>query len=37
MELKTEKIKKIEKVPYIGYLYNLTTETGNLFANSILV
>ena len=37
MELKTEKIKKIEKVPYTGYLYNLTTETGNLFANSILV
>ena len=37
MELKTEKIKKIEKVKYNGYLYNLTTETGNLFANKILV
>src|SRR3989344_6118619 len=37
MELKTEKIKKIEKIKYEGYLYNLTTETGNLFANGILV
>ena len=37
MELKTEKIKKIEKIRYEGYLYNLTTETGNLFANGILV
>jgi len=36
-QLKTEKIKKIEKVPYSGYLYNLTTESGNLFANDILV
>src|SRR3989344_1500562 len=37
MELKTEKIKKIEKIPYDGPLYNLTTSTGNLFANGILV
>jgi Lon-like ATP-dependent protease len=37
MELKSEKIKNIEKIPYSGYLYNLTTETGNLFANNILV
>lgn len=37
MKLKTERIKKIEKVPYDGYLYNLTTESGNLFANKILV
>ncbi|MAG45182.1 MAG: ATP-dependent protease LonB [Nanoarchaeota archaeon] len=37
MGIKTEKIKKIEKVPYTGYLYNLTTETGNLLANNILV
>jgi len=37
MKLRTERIKKIEKVPYDGYLYNLTTESGNLFANKILV
>lgn len=37
MELKTEKIKKIERIKHKGYLYNLTTETGNLFANKILV
>ena len=37
MELKTEKIKKIEKVPYQGYLYNLTTKSGNLIVNGILV
>ncbi len=37
MELKTERIKKIEKISYKGYLYNLTTESGNLFANNILV
>lgn len=37
MELKTEKIKKIEKIPYSGYLYNLTTESGNIIANNILV
>jgi len=37
LKLKTEKIKKIEKIPYKGYLYNLTTESGNLFANKILV
>ncbi len=36
MKLSTERIKKIEKVPYNGYLYNLTTETGNLFVNGIL-
>ena len=35
-KLKTERIKKIEKVPYSGYLYNLTTESGNLFVNGIL-
>ncbi len=37
MELKAERIKKIEKIPYQGYLYNLTTESGNLFVNNILV
>ena len=37
MKLTSEKIKKIEKVHYSGYLYNLTTESGNLFANNILV
>ena len=37
MELTKEKIKKIEKIPYNGYLYNLTTESGNLIANNILV
>lgn len=37
MDLKTEKIKKIEKVPYSGNLYNFTTKTGNLFVNGILV
>lgn len=37
MELKKEKITKIEKIPYKGELYNITTETGNLFANGILV
>ena len=36
MKTKTEKITKIEKIPYKGYLYNLTTETGNLFINKIL-
>lgn len=36
MELKSEKIKKIEKVPYKGYLYSLTTKSGNLIANGIL-
>src|SRR3989338_1174610 len=36
-KLKAEKVKKIEKVKYNGYLYNLTTESGNLFANGILV
>ncbi|MBI2507817.1 ATP-dependent protease LonB [Candidatus Woesearchaeota archaeon] len=37
MKLTSERIKKIEKIPYKGHLYNLTTETGNLFANNILV
>ena len=37
MEIKTEKIKKIEKIPSKRFLYNLTTETGNLFVNKILV
>jgi ATP-dependent Lon protease len=36
MHLSTEKIAKIEKIPYKGKLYNLTTESGNLFANGIL-
>ncbi len=36
-KLKSEKIKKIERIPYKGPLYNLTTESGNLFANGILV
>ncbi len=35
-KLKFERVKKIEKVPYKGYLYNLTTESGNLFVNGIL-
>lgn len=34
--LKYERVKKVEKVPYRGYLYNLTTESGNLFVNGIL-
>lgn len=34
--MKSERIKKIEEVPYNGYLYNLTTETGNIFVNKIL-
>src|SRR3989344_2013154 len=37
MHLKPERVKKVEKIPYNGYLYNLTTTTGNLFANKILV
>ncbi|MAF36491.1 ATP-dependent protease LonB [archaeon] len=37
MDITTEKITKIEKIKYDGYLYNLTTETGNVFANGILV
>ncbi len=36
-KLKTEKIKKVEKIYHNGYLYNFTTESGNLFANKILV
>ena len=36
-KLKSEKVKKIEKIKYDGYLYNLTTDSGNLFANGILV
>ena len=36
MNLKPEKITKIEKIKYKGYLYNLTTESGNLIANGIL-
>src|SRR3989339_660050 len=34
--MKSERIKFIKKVPYKGYLYNLTTETGNIFVNKIL-
>jgi len=37
MHLKPERVKKVEKIPYNGYLYNLTTSSGNLFANKILV
>ncbi|MBI2106056.1 ATP-dependent protease LonB [Candidatus Woesearchaeota archaeon] len=37
MKLASEKIEKIEKIPYKGYLYNLTTESGNLLANNLLV
>ena len=37
MELIPEKIKNIEQIPYKGYLYNLTTASGNLLANNILV
>ncbi len=37
MKLASEKIKKIEKISYLGDLYNLTTESGNLLANNILV
>ncbi len=36
MKLSSERVKKIEKIPYKGYLYNLTTESGNLFVNGIL-
>lgn len=35
-KLNFERIKKIEKVQYKGYLYNLTTESGNIFVNGIL-
>jgi len=34
--MKSERIKFIKKVLYKGYLYNLTTETGNIFVNKIL-
>ena len=37
MKLKFEKIKEIKEIEYDGFLYNITTETGNLFANNILV
>src|SRR3989338_9295897 len=37
MVLIPEKIKNIEQIPYKGYLYNLTTASGNLLANNILV
>ena|SRR3989344_3531727 len=37
MHLKPERIKKIERIPYKGKLYNLTTESGNMFVNGILV
>ncbi len=35
-KLKFERVKKIEKVLYKGMLYNLTTESGNIFVNGIL-
>ena len=37
VRLKPERVKKIERIPYNGKLYNLTTESGNLFVNGILV
>src|SRR3989344_1997545 len=37
MHLKPERIKKIDRIPYKGKLYNLTTESGNMFVNGILV
>ncbi len=37
MKLIPERIKKIEKIHYSGYLYNLTTSSGNLFVNNLLV
>ncbi|MBN1159766.1 MAG: ATP-dependent protease LonB [Candidatus Diapherotrites archaeon] len=36
MVMKKEKIVKVEKVPYEGYVYNLTTDSGNYRANDIL-
>lgn len=37
MRLVKEKIKEIKEVKYDGEVYNLTTSSGNLFANEVLV
>ncbi|MBN1502178.1 ATP-dependent protease LonB [Candidatus Woesearchaeota archaeon] len=36
MKFQTEKITKIEKIPYKGKVYNVTTESGNVIVNGIL-
>ncbi len=36
MKLKTDKIKKVEKISYKGKLYNLTTSSGNIIVNGVL-
>ncbi|MBD3204570.1 ATP-dependent protease LonB [Candidatus Woesearchaeota archaeon] len=36
MKLEKEKITKIEKIPYNGKVYNVTTESGNVIVNGIL-
>ena len=36
MKFQPEKITKIEKIPYKGKVYNVTTESGNVIVNGIL-
>jgi len=36
MKLTKQTIKKVEKIPYKGKLYNLTTSSGNIIVNGIL-
>jgi len=36
MKYKPSKVKNIEKIPFKGKLYNITTETGTVVANDIL-
>src|SRR3989339_2023093 len=36
MKFGEEKITKVEKVPYDGKVYNVTTESGNVIVNGIL-
>ena len=36
MKFGEEKITKVEKVPYQGKVYNVTTESGNVIVNGIL-
>src|SRR3989338_8617877 len=36
MNLTKQTIKKIEKIPYKGKLYNLTTSSGNVIVNGVL-
>jgi len=37
MKLNKEKILKIERIKVDEIIYNITTESGNLFANGVLV